>query len=272
MKQKGWRIASTTIVLILVAAFLVPVVWTIETSLKTRVDAWSMPPKWTFVPSIANYVRALFQHHFLTYLRHSAIIAAGSTILAVAFGGLAAYAFERFRFRGKQVLFFGFLFVYMLPEMSIALPTYLIGVKLGLLDTYPLLIIMHASFTTAFSTWMLRGFVAEVPEHVEESAMVDGCTRITAFFRIVLPLMAPGMVATAIFCLIFSWNDLPYALVLSSLHTETLPVAIGQLKTPAGTAWGEIMAVTVVAFLPTVIVAFLAQRWLVRGLTFGATR
>jgi len=214
----------------------------------------------------------LFNKGFLAYLEHSAVIAIGSTTIALTLGSLAAYGFERFRFRGRQPLFFGFLLAYMLPEMAIALPAYLLAVQFHLLDTFALLIAMHATFATPFATWMLRAFFAEVPEEIEDCALVDGSTRLGAFFRIALPLVAPGMVATSVFCLIFSWNDFPYALVLSSLHTETLPVAVGSLKTPAGTAWGGIMAVGVIAFLPTVIFAFIVQRWLVRGLTLGSVK
>jgi multiple sugar transport system permease protein len=257
---------------VVVGIFLVPVLWTIETSLKTRIAAWSMPPHWIFKPSLANYHAVLFDHGFLLYLKNSMIIAVGATAVSLTLGSLAAYGLERNRFRGKQALFFVFLFAYMIPEMAIALPAYLLGVRFHAIDTYWVLIAMHATFGTAFATWMLRGFFADVPKEVEECALADGCTRWGAFFRIALPLAAPGLVATAVFCLIFSWNDFPYALVLSTLRVETLPVAVGQLKTPAGTAWGEIMAVTVIAFTPTVIFAFLVQKWLVRGLSFGAVK
>lgn len=252
--------------------FLVPVAWTVETSLKTKVQAWTLPPKWVFTPNLDNYRTVLFQQGFLEYLKHSAVIAVGETIVALTLGSLAAYGFERFRFRGRQPLFFAFLLAYMLPEVAIALPAYLLAVQFHVLDTYGLLIAMHATFGTAFATWMMRAFFKEVPAEIEESALTDGATRLGAFLRVTLRLAAPGLVATAVFCLIFSWNDFPYALVLSSLHTETLPVAVGSLKTPAGTAWGGIMAVTVVAFLPTVIFVFIVQKWLVRGLTFGAVK
>jgi len=255
-----------------VTLFLIPVLWTVETSLKTRIAAWSMPPHWVFRPSLANYKAVLFDHGFLGYLKNSLIVAVGATAIALILGSLAAYGLERNRFRGKQALFFVFLFAYMVPEMAIALPAYLLAVQFHAIDTYWVLIAMHATFATAFATWMLRGFFADVPREVEECALADGCTQWGAFFRIALPLAAPGLVATAVFCLIFSWNDFPYALVLSTLHVETLPVAVGQLKTPAGTAWGQIMAVTVIAFTPTVIFAFVVQKWLVRGLSFGAVK
>jgi multiple sugar transport system permease protein len=257
---------------LVVGLFLIPVLWTIETSLKTRIDAWTMPPRWIFTPSLANYRSVLFEHGFIGYLKNSLIVAIGATAIALCLGSLAAYGLERNRFRGKQALFFVFLFAYMVPEMAIALPAYLLAVRLNAIDTYWVLIAMHATFATAFATWMLRGFFADVPKEIEECALADGCTRLGAFFRIALPLAAPGLVATAVFCLIFSWNDFPYALVLSTLRVETLPVAVGQLKTPAGTAWGEIMAVTVIAFTPTVIFAFVVQKWLVRGLSFGAVK
>jgi len=271
-RRRRAGIGATTAAYAIVALFTVPVLWTIATSLKTKVQAWALPPKWFFAPTVANYHAVLVDQGFLAYLRNSAIIAIGTTIVALTLGSFAAYGFERFRFRGRQGLFFAFLLAYMLPEMAIALPAYLLAVQFHVLDTYGLLIAMHATFATAFATWMMRAFFKEVPQDIEDSALVDGASRLVAFLRVSLRLAAPGLVATAVFCLIFSWNDFPYALVLSSLHTETLPVAVGSLKSPAGTAWGSIMAVTVVAFLPTVIFAFAVQRWLVRGLTFGAVK
>ncbi len=269
-QRAGW--VSTAAAFVMVGIFLVPVAWTVETALKTKVQSWSLPPHWLFEPTLSNFRTVLVDQGFGRYLLHSAVIATGTTLLALTLGSLAAYGFERFRFRGRQGAFFAFLLAYMVPEMAIALPAYLLAVQFHVLDTYVLLIVMHATFATAFATWMMRAFFKEVPREIEESAMADGATRLGAFLRITLRLAGPGLVATAVFCLIFSWNDFPYALVLSGLHTQTLPVAVGSLKTPAGTAWGGIMAVTVVAFLPTVIFAFIVQKWLVRGLTFGAVK
>lgn len=269
-RGSGW--VTTALAFVVVGVFLIPVAWTIETSLKTKIQAWTLPPKWLFRPTLDNYRSVLFQQGFLGYLKNSAVIAVGTTILALTLGSLAAYGFERYRFRGRQGAFFAFLLAYMLPEMAIALPAYLVAVQFHLLDSFPLLIAMHATFATAFATWMMRAFIKEVPRELEESARTDGASPLGAFFRVTLRLVAPGLVATAVFCLIFSWNDFPYAFVLSSLRTETLPVAVGSLKTPAGTAWGGIMAVTVTAFVPTVLFALVVQRWLVRGLTFGAVK
>ncbi len=260
------------LLLLMLAVFLVPVVWTVETALKTKVDAWTLPPKWLFTPHLDNFGKVLFEDGFAGNLVNSGIIATGSTLVALTLGSLAAYGLERFRFRGRTLLFFAFLVAYMVPEMSIALPVYILAAPIGLVDTYGLLIAMHATFATAFATWMMRGFFAEVSPEIEEAALVDGAGRLDAFLRVALPLAAPGLVATAVFCLIFSWNDFPYALALSGISTQTLPVAIGTLKTPAGTAWGQIMAVTVIAFLPTTVFAVFVQRWLIRGLTFGSVK
>ncbi len=270
-RRRAGRV-TTVAAFVAVGIFLVPVAWTLETSLKTKVDAWTLPPNWLFKPTLDNYRAVLIDQGFLGYLKNSAIVAVGSTVVALTLGTLAAYGLERFRFRGRQGVFFAFLLAYMLPEMAIALPIYLAAVKLHLLDTYAMLIAMHATFATAFATWMMRAFIKEVPRELEESAMTDGAGRLETFLRITLRLVGPGLAATSVFCLIFSWNDFPYALVLSTIRTETLPVAVGSLKTPAGTAWGGIMAVTLVAIVPTVAFAFAVQRWLVRGLTFGAVK
>jgi multiple sugar transport system permease protein len=272
MRRRANGVVPAVLLILILALFLVPVAWTVETALKTKIDAWTLPPQWIFVPHLDNFGSVLFDHGFAGNLVNSAIVATGTTIVALVLGSLAAYGLERFRFRGKTVLFFAILVAYMVPEMSIALPVYVLAAPVGLTDTYALLIVMHATFATAFATWMMRGFFAEVSPEIEEAALVDGASRLGVFRRIALPLSAPGLVATAVFCVIFSWNDFPYALALSGVSTQTLPLAVGTLKTPAGTAWGQIMAITVIAFLPTTIFAILVQRWLIRGLTFGSVK
>ena len=257
---------------VIVLGFLLPLAWTLETSLKTHVDAWAMPPQWTFTPHLDNYSIVLFKKHFIKYFGNSLIVALASTALSLAIGTLAAYGIEKFPIRGKEMVFFGFFWAYMVPAIVIALPLYLLAVQFRLLDTYIILVLAHSTFNTAFTTWMMRGFLKEVPKEIEEAAFVDGCTHWGSFWRIALPLASPGLVVTAIFCMIYSWNDFPFALVLSGFHTKTLPVAIGTLETPWGTYWGQIAAAAFVAILPLFVFAFIVQKWLVRGLSFGALK
>lgn len=252
--------------------FLIPIVWAFLTSLKTHVDAWTLPPKWIFTPSFHNYSDVLFKKRFIHFFWNSGIVAAMSTVISLTIGSLTGYALERFQFHGRNLIFFGVLFAYMVPATVIALPIYVVAANLSLLDTYIILILTHSTFNTAFACWMMRGFFKEIPRELEEYAWIDGCSFLSAFMRITLPLAAPGLVATAIFCIIFSWNDFPFALILSGFKTKTLPVAVGQLETPWGTFWGEIAASSFTGVIPIFVFSILVQKWLVRGLTLGAIK
>ncbi len=258
--------------LLLLFVFLLPIIWTLFTSLKTNVDAWSMPPKWLFTPNLDNYKKVLFEKNFIRFSVNSGIVAVASTAIALIFGSLTAYGLERFAIRWKEVIFFVFFWAYMVPAIVIALPLYLLAVEVRLLDTYTLLILAHSSFNTAFATWMMRGFFQEVPREIEECALIDGCTHLGALFKITIPIAAPGLAVTSVFCLMYSWNDFPFALILAGFHTKTLPVAVGTLETPWGTFWGQVAAAIFIGVLPIFIFTMLVQKWFVRGLSFGAIK
>ena len=270
---KGWKLALVySITVGMLFMFLLPIVWTFFTSLKVNVDAWAMPPKWLFTPTFSNYGKVLVEKQFLRFSLNSAIVAVASTIIALMLGSLTAYGLERFAVRGKEVIFFVFFWAYMVPAIVIALPLYLLAVEVRLLDTYTLLILSHASFNTAFATWMMRGFFQEVPREIEECSLIDGCSHLGTLFRIVMPIAAPGLAVTSVFCLMYSWNDFPFALILAGFHTKTLPVAVGTLETPWGTFWGQVAASIFIGVLPIFVFTVLVQKWLVRGLSFGAIK
>jgi multiple sugar transport system permease protein len=258
--------------LAILALFLLPIVWTLFTSLKTHVDAWTLPPKWLFTPTLHNYSEILIEKSFGRFSVNSAVVAVVSTAVSLVVGSLTAYGLERFRIPGKNVIFFAFFWAYMVPAIVIALPLYLVAAELGLLDTYLLLILSHSTFNTAFATWMMRGFFQDVPREIEECALIDGCTQLGVLVRVTVPLAAPGLAVTSVFCLMYSWNDFPFALILSGFSTKTLPVAVGTLETPFGTFWGQIAAAVFVGVVPIFIFTVLVQKWLVRGLSFGAIK
>lgn len=260
------------ITLLILVAFVLPIVWTFFTSLKTNVDTWSMPPKWLFTPSLENYRQVLFGKNFLRYSINSTIVAVASTAIALVLGSLTAYGLERYVHRGKNIIFFAFFWAYMVPAIVIALPLYLLAAEVGLLDSYILLILSHSTFNTAFATWMMRGFFQEVPREIEECALTDGCTRLGAFLHVAIPLAAPGLVITSLFCLMYSWNDFPFALVLAGFQTKTLPVAVGTLETPWGTFWGQVAASVFIGVIPLFLFSIFVQKWLIRGLSFGAIK
>ena len=180
------RFASTLVyvaVVVIILGFMLPLVWTFMTSLKDNVDSWSLPPQYVFTPKVDNYKAVIFEKHFLDYAVNSGIVAVCSTIISLILGTLTAYGLDRYAFKGSNLVFFFFFWVYMVPATIIALPLFLVAVELGLVDTHIMLIIAHSTFNTAFATWMMKGFLQEVPRDIEESAMIDGSSAVDNFSR-----------------------------------------------------------------------------------------
>lgn len=270
--SRGWRGALIAVVLAVVVILLTPYLWMVLTSFKDRLDILADKPVWKFDPSLESYRGVLFEKKYLPLVWNSAFIAIGTTILSLAIGVPAAYVFARSRFRGKEDLFFFFLTTRMAPAISVVVPMYLLFNKLGLLDTRIVVVLAHSTFNLSLVVWMMRGFFADIPPQMDEAAQLDGHTRAGAFFRILLPLAAPGIAATAVLCFILSWNEFLYAFILASFDSRTLTVGIPGLVTPHGTLWGQVAAVAVVATLPIILFTIAVQRHLVRGLTFGAVK
>jgi multiple sugar transport system permease protein len=259
-------------VLAILAFFGFPVVWTVLTSIKPLALIPKMPPAWLFTPTFEHYIAIFTEKSLLKSLWNSLTVAGASTLMALLIGAPAAYAFSRFRFPGKEQLAFYFLTARMAPPIAVILPFFLIARDLGVLDTRLVLIVAYMTFNFAFVIWLLRGFFAEILAELDEAAMVDGCTRFGAFVRVVLPLAAPGLAASAIICFIFSWNEFLFALILTNLSAKTLPVAAAGFVTDRLVLWGELCATAVVIYLPVLLFAFLTRRHLIRGRTLGAIR
>ncbi|HEX9043909.1 MAG TPA: carbohydrate ABC transporter permease [Candidatus Limnocylindrales bacterium] len=264
--------ATITYVGLIVAMFVIlaPYAWLILSSFKDRVDAFAIPPKLFFTPTLDNYIVAFQQKGFAQNLLNSAIVSTLSTALALIVGVPAAYSLARFRFRASSLFMMFLLAARMLPAIVLAVPLFILFNDVHLIDNYASLVLAYLTFNLPFAVWMMRGFFLGVPPEVDEAAVIDGCSYFGAFFRAVLPLTYGGLAATAIFCMINSWNEFLFALILTGRHTATLPVAIPQLLTPWGTFWGQIAAVGTVTTIPVLIFAFAVQRYLVRGMTGGA--
>lgn len=260
----------TIALLIVLSVLLLPYVWLILTSLKDRVDIFNGDPFAAFTPTLENYRVAFVEKGFVKNLVNSTIIAAGATILALLIGVPAAYALSRTRGRGGAIVLFTLLAARLMPAIVLAVPLFILFADLKLLGTYPAPIIAHLTFLIPFVTWMMRGFFLAVPVELDEAATIDGASRHRFFLSVMLPLTRGGLAATAIFCVINSWNELLYGLILTNRNTATLPVAVPGLMTPIGTFWGQIAAVGVVTTLPMLIFALLVQRHIVRGMTGGA--
>src|SRR4026207_1129951 len=259
----------------LVAA-LAPVYWMVTISLKSEVDHFASPPPWfSFTPTLEHYYEAFVTRSFAQYLVTSAIVAVISTLCALILGTLAAYALARFRlpYELDRKLSLWILSTRMFPAIVTAVPLFLMMRDLRLLDTKASLIIVYTAFNLPFVVWMMRGFFDEAPRDLEEAALVDGDSRLGALGRVVLPLVAPGLAPTAVFCLIVSWNEFLFALVLTQTDASmTLPVGIAGRVTQYEIKWGVMSAAGAVAIMPILIFALAMQRYLVRGLSLGAVK
>lgn len=284
---------------------LVPLFWILLTSIKSPPDSISYPPKVVFQPSIegfcnlfttrsrqteeyikslppadsaceriarANSMVVVSRSNYLPRFVNSLIIAIGSTILSVGLGVMAAYAFSRFPVPGKDDLMFFILSTRMMPPIAVAIPIYLMFRELGLSDTKLGMILLYSAVNVSLAVWLLKGFIDEIPREYEEAAMVDGYTRLQAFRKVVLPQATTGIVATAIFCLIFAWNEYAFAVLLTSGEAQTAPPFIPIIIGEGGQDWPAVAAGTLLFLIPILVFTVLLRKHLLRGITFGAVR
>ena len=209
---------------------------------------------------------------YVDRFKSSLIIAGFSTIFSVGLGLLAAYAFSRFNIAGEADLLFFILSTRMLPPVVVTIPIFLMYRQIKLYDTHIGMIILYTVFNLSFSVWLLKGFIDEIPREYEEAALVDGYSRLQAFFRIVLPQALTGIAATAVFCLIFAWNEYAFALMLTQDKARTAPPSIPSVLGTGGIEWAVIAAGSMLFLIPVVIVTFALRKYLLRGVTFGAIR
>jgi multiple sugar transport system permease protein len=251
---------------------LIPYFWLLLTSFKRRVDAFAIPPKIFFAPTLDNYKTVFLDKGFLNNLFNSVIVTSFTTFLSLIIGLPSAYAFSRFPFKKDRILYYYLLGTKFTPIIVLVLPLYLIMNAIGLKGTYAGIIIAHTSFNLVFVVWMMKGFFDTIPVEIDEAARADGCSWFKTFIKIALPLTKSGIAATAVFCAINSWNEFLMALILTGNATKTLPVAIPGLLTPQGTLWGQIAAVGTVITIPVLIFAIIVQKQMVKGMTMGAIK
>ena len=266
------RMLTYSITAVVVLGVLLPVTWLFIDSFKCRVDRFAIPPKLFFSPTLDNYRKAFVEGKFIRNMLNSLIIALSSTALGLMVGIPSAYLQSRRRSRLEQVVLFLVLSTRVVPELAIAVPLYRYFQILGLMGTHLSIILSHTLYNIAFVLLLMKDFFSQIPKDLEEAALVDGCTGCGAFFHVTAPLAAPGIAATAIFCLIMSWDEFVYSFILSSEASKTLPVAVPTLITLFGAKWGQVTAVSVVTMVPVIRLAMTIQRALVRGLTLGAVK
>ncbi len=273
-------------VLIYLAALLVaivtlaPPIWLVISSISTQNELLSVPVHWIPTqPSLERYWLIITAQGnesgavFRSAMLNSIVIAGTVTILCVGLGSLAAYSFARMRFGGQEPFLYIMLFSYMLPPIMLVVPLYTIMRDLHLMDTQVGLIIVYSALIMPFAVWIMRGYFQSIPHELEDAARIDGCTRLGALFRVVMPLSAPGLVATALFCFLASWEEFLLALIFtSSPHAKTIPVAIAEFTGRHAIDFGMMAAGGVVAAIPPILLALIFQRYLISGLTSGAVK
>jgi len=260
----------TLLTYLLAAAFLFPLVWMMLAAFKTEAQAFAAPPVFFFQPILENFQRAL--PSYFPALRNSLVAAFGSTLLAFALGLPAAFALAVYPTRRAQGALTWMLSTRFMPAVGVIVPLFLLFRNLHLLDTLPGLILMYTTMNLPLVVWMMHSYMTEIPFAIYEAARVDGASVGQEFFRIALPLSMPGVAATALLCLIFAWNEVFFALNLTSADAAPLSVFIGEFKTSQGLFWAQMSAAATLTVLPVLIFGWIAQRQLVRGLSFGAVK
>ena len=294
-----------TVVIVYALITMLPLIWIIATGFKSSADSIAYPPKVVFEPTVEGYVNLFATQtrmggamaaeprddlpwyeqlvrdkgntivgasRFPERFFNSVIIGFGSTFFAIVLGTAAAYAFSRFKVPLKDDLLFFILSTRMMPPIAVAIPIFLMFRNLGLSDTHAGMILLYTAVNLSLAVWLINGFIDEIPVEYEEAALIDGYTRFQAFYKVVLPQAATGIASTAIFCLIFAWNEYAFAVLLTSGTAQTAPPFIPTIIGVGGQDWPAVAAGATIFLLPVMIFTILLRKHLLRGITFGAVR
>lgn len=258
---------------IVIVVFMTPIIWMLILSIRPAVTNRTVPPTLIFKPTL-KYFRYCFVNPGVSrkYLTSSMIISIAATGLSLPFSILAAYAFSRFKFRAKNFLLLYYLGLFLGPPIVFLIPFFLLMSKIGWMGTYQSMILIFQTFTIPFSVLIMKSFFDEVPPSLEEAAMVDGASRIGALLKIVLPISLPGIIVSAMFAFVFSWNNAIFPMVLSGMFTKPLPIGTLNFMATTGVSWNNIGATSIVTMLPPMIIFLVLGKYIVRGLTFGAVK
>ncbi|MCV2870334.1 carbohydrate ABC transporter permease [Defluviimonas sp. WL0002] len=261
-----------TLLAIILIVFMMPIYLIVSSSVKPSPIMFQKPPAFIFPVTWEHYVDLFTMRPFAKFIMNSLIVALGSTAFSVFMGSLGAYAISRIRHKRINDVAFWILSMRMFPPIAVVVPYYIIFKTVGLLDTPLALIIVYSTANIPLTVWLMKGFFDEVPTALEEAASVDGYGLVETFWRITLPLAAPGLAVSAVFCFIFSWNEFLFALMLTGSEAQTATVAVMSFWSSDAVQWGRIMAGSFIILIPGVIFVLTCQRWLVRGLTMGSVK
>jgi multiple sugar transport system permease protein len=271
----GSRILVNVVTWTVVLTVAFPLIWMVLTSIKPQSELFRIPP--TFLPqsiTFEHYWRLLTETPFLNYFRNSMVLSVSTTVVVIVVATLGSYSLVRFRYRGREALATLVLFTYLLPSVVLIIPLYLMMVGLGLSNTVFSLVIAYTTFALPYALWLLRSFMAGIPEDLESAALVDGASRIGAFVDVILPQALPGIISTALFTFILSWNEYLYALVLVN-SDSVRPLTTGvmnMLITSFNIEWSLLMAASVMMSVPLIIIFAFLQSFLTRGFGAGAVK
>lgn len=256
------------------ALFLFPVFWMVLTSFKLQRDIFTSPPTLFFTPTIQTYTTYLKFADVPGRILNTVIVSVGAGLVSIVAGAMAGYALARVKLRGATTIGVLILLSRGVPPIALAVPLFLVARNLELTDKHITLILAYCTFLIPYVMWLMRGFFLSLPRELEESATIDGCSRFGAFFRIIVPISLPGLISTFIFSVILAWEELLFALVLTSRNAVTVPVAVAGIAADmiTGVNWGALCAVGTITVLPVVVFALAVQKWLIKGLADGATK
>lgn len=274
LKFRKWLVNSVKVLVL--ALFLlwtvVPILLVVLTSLKNQKDIFTVPPTFVFRPTLDNYSRALIAGDFARYFLNSALVAVVSSFLSVGFGTFCAYALVSLRVRFASLIADLFLLGKLVPAITMLLPLFAILNTVRLLGTYVGPVLAHTAVNLPFVIWLIMGFIRDMPEDLEAAALVDGCTPMQTFWKIVVPIILPGLAASTILSAQFSWNELLFALQLTNLDTYTLPVGISKFVGSISVDWGKSSAAATLTMVPMIIIGFFIQKYIAKGTMGGAVK
>lgn len=270
VKKIAKKLLSAVLILIIIVPVLFPIYFVFISSFKNMAQVYLMPPKlFGFQPIWDNYLYIFKTQHYGTYIWNSAVVAVISTALSLLLGVPAAYVIARYRMDKANT---AILAARLLPNISLLLPYYFIFSKFQMIDTYGVLILSHMVLSMPLIVWIMVGFFADVPKELEESAIVDGCSRQLAFAKVILPVCTSGLVTCSTLSFLGSWNNFQFAMILSGEKTRTLPVSLQYFVSGADIRWGRMLAATIVVIVPTIILTMILQKYIVQGMTAGAVK
>ncbi|MGB4135426.1 MAG: carbohydrate ABC transporter permease [Microbacterium sp.] len=273
-KGKGMAVARRIFLAVIVVFATAPLLWGVSTSLKSSSAILQSPPQWLPWPiTFEHYVAVFTTSNLPLYMFNSLVVAVAATVLALVAALYGAYAGARLRFRGKSSILFVVLMTSMVPGIAVLIPIFALAVRLGLYDTHLVLILVFSAWQMPMALWIIRGFIEGLPEELEQAAMVDGCTRVGAFHRVIVPNLRAGLGSAALIVFLFVWNDwLIASALINSPERTLLQVGLFQFVSDTGVQWGRFMAYAITSSVPVIVLFLFLERSFVRGLTSGATK